>query len=255
MGKLNITAMATKYIQNTFEKSWEKDVEETRKVQFVISTDTKDRHGEVINMKGWKLDTFNNNPIVGYQHNVYGDNMCLPPNPDDVLGKSKAWIDNYKGKETLLAEVEFEPKEINPLAEKVFRKVLFGSLNSASVGILPIGKGKVERKTKDNGEVEQTYYYDGQELIEWSIVNIPANPDARAKSMKNHTVAALQYVQRMLPEFSMKDLTTMRVQEILDMVEKKAKGEDIDQLDLLEEQAKYNEKLNQILTKYKNLIK
>jgi len=247
--------MATKYIQNTFEKSFDSNVEETRTVQFVISTDTRDRHNEVINMKNWKLDTFNNNPIVGYQHNVYGDNMCLPPNPDDVLGKSKAWLDTYKGKAALLAEVEFEPKEINPLAEKVFRKVLFGSLNSASVGILPIGKGKVEKVTKDSGEVEQTYFYDGQELIEWSIVNIPANPDARAKSMKNHTVAALQFVQRMLPEFSMKDLTGMRIQEVLDMIEKKAKGEDLNQLDLLEEQAKYTDRFNSIFNKYKHLIK
>ena len=249
--------MATKYFQNTFEKSFDPNVEETRKVQFVISTESKDRHGEVINMKNWKLDTFNNNPIVGYQHNVYGDNMCLPPNPDDVLGKSKAWVDNYKGRPALIADVEFEPKEINPLAEKVFRKVLFGSLNAASVGILPIGKGHVESVTKDNGEVEKTYYYDGQELLEWSIVNIPANPDARAKSLKNHTEAALSFVQRMLPDFSMKDLKTMRIQEILDLVEKKQSGEDIAQLelDLVEAQAKYNDKLNSILNKYKQLIK
>ena len=243
--------MATKYIQNTFEKSFDKDVEETRKVQFVISTDTKDRHGEVINMKNWKLDTFNANPIVGYQHNVYGDNMCLPPNPDDVLGKSKAWLDTYKGKDALIADVEFEPKEINPLAEKVFRKVLFGSLNAASVGILPIGKGKVESKTKDNGDVEKTYYYDGQELIEWSIVNIPANPDAVAKAMKNHTEAALVFVQRLLPDFGMKELKTMRVQDILDMIEKKNSGEDLEKLERELQAKAYNDKLNQILTKYK----
>jgi hypothetical protein len=258
MERLNIiTTMVTKYIQNTFEKSFDSNVEETRKVQFVISTDSRDRHNEVINMKNWKLDTFNANPIVGYQHNVYGDNMCLAPNPDDVLGKSKAWIDQYKGKTALLAEVEFEPKEINPLAEKVFRKVLFGSLNAASVGILPIGKGKVEKTTKDSGDVEQTYYYDGQELIEWSIVNIPANPDARAKSMKNHTLSALQFVQRVLPEFSMKDLKTMRVNEILDLIERKTAGEDIAQLeiDLREAQEKYNERLNSILNNYKHLIK
>lgn len=248
--------MATKFIHNTFEKSFEKDVEETRRVQFVISTETKDRHGEVINMDNWKLDTFNANPIVGYQHNVYGDNMCLAPNPDDVLGKSKAWVDTYKGKKALLAEVEFEPKEINPLAEKVFQKVLFGSLNSASVGILPVGKGRVETKTDANGNSEKTYYYDGQELIEWSIVHIPANPDARVKSIKNHTESALLFVQRMLPDLGMKDLKTMRVQEILDLIEKKASGEDIHQLelDLQEAQAKYNEKLNAVLNKYKRLI-
>jgi hypothetical protein len=52
--------MVTKFFNNTFEKSFAENVQETREVQFVISTDTKDRHGEVINMKNWKLDTFNN---------------------------------------------------------------------------------------------------------------------------------------------------------------------------------------------------
>lgn len=222
-----------KFIQNIFEKSVKDNVEETREVQFVISTDTKDRHGEVINMKNWKLDSFNANPIVGYQHNVYGDNMCLAPNPDDVLGKSKAWLDTYKGKDALIASLEFEPKEINPLAEKVFRKVLFGSLNAASVGILPIGKGKFETKTDEKGNVlEKTYFYEGQELLEWSIVNIPANPDARAKSIKSHTESALVFVQRMLPDFGMKDLRQMKVQDILDLIEKKNNVEDLAQIEM-----------------------
>lgn len=211
--------MVTKY--STFEKSFAKDVEETRTVEFVISTGIRDRHNEVINMKNWNLDSFNANPIVGYQHNVYGDNMCLAPNPDDVLGKSKAWLDTYKGKPAVISSVEFEPKEINPLAEKVFRKVLFGSLNAASVGILPIGDGRFEERKMENGKTEKTYYYDGQELIEWSIVHIPANPDARAKSLKSQTESALLFVQRLLPDFGMKDLRGMKVQEILDLIEGK----------------------------------
>lgn len=238
--------MVTKFFNNTFEKSFSDNVEETREVQFVISTNTKDRHGEVINMKNWKLDTFNANPIVGYQHNVYGDNMCLPPNPDDVLGKSKAWLDMYKGKEALIASVEFEPKEINPLAEKVFRKVLFGSLNAASVGILPVGEGKVEKDVNGN----KTYFYDGQELIEWSIVNIPANPDARAKALKNQTESALVFVQRLLPDFGMKDLREMRIKDILDLIERKNVSPE--ELEEIVGPDPNLDKLNERLTKIKN---
>lgn len=238
--------MVTKFFNNTFEKSFSDNVEETREVQFVISTNTKDRHGEVINMKNWKLDTFNANPIVGYQHNVYGDNMCLPPNPDDVLGKSKAWLDMYKGKEALIASVEFEPKEINPLAEKVFRKVMFGSLNAASVGILPVGEGKVEKDVNGN----KTYFYDGQELIEWSIVNIPANPDARAKALKNQTESALVFVQRLLPDFGMKDLREMRIKDILDLIERKNVSPE--ELEEIVGPDPNLDKLNERLTKIKN---
>ena len=235
--------MVTKY--NTFEKSFTKDVEDTRTVEFVISTGTRDRHGEVINMKNWALDSFNANPIVGYQHNVYGDNMCLAPNPDDVLGKSKAWLDTYKGKDALISSVTFEPKEINPLAEKVFRKVLFGSLNAASVGILPIGEGE-EKEIKTEKGMQKTFFYEGQELIEWSIVHIPANPDARSKSLKNQTESALTFVQRLLPDFGMKDLRNMRVQEILDLIEGKQFKEEIVGAD------PNLDRLNEGLTKIKN---
>lgn len=213
----------TNYIQGIFERSYdEKTVEETRTIQFIISTDAKDRHRSVLNMDNWKLDNFNNNPIVGYQHNVYGDNMCTPPNPDDVLGKSRAWLDTYRGKRALLSDVTFEPKDINETAEKVFRKVLFGSLRAASVGFLEVGKGKTEYIRDEEGNVkDQTYFYGGQELIEWSVVNIPSNPEALQRSMRNHTLAALNFVQRLMEDYSIKDIRQMRVQEILDTLEKR----------------------------------
>jgi hypothetical protein len=214
---------STKYIQTHFElKEIPKDVEETRTIPFIINADVKDRHKDVLDYDKWNLANYNANPIVGYQHNVYGDNMCVPPNPDDVLGKGHAELDTYRGKKVLISTVEFEPKDINPTAEKVFRKVLFGSLRAASVGILPIGKIETEYTKNDKGEVTDfTNYWKGQELLEWSIVNIPANQESVRRSMKNHTVAALDFAARILEEFSVKDLRQMKVQEILDAIEKK----------------------------------
>jgi hypothetical protein len=215
--------MSTKYIQATFEKNFDaKTVEETRTIEFIINSERKDRHKDILDYNNWKLDNYNANPIVGYQHNVYGDNMCSGPNPDDVLGKGKAYPDTFKGMRVIVSSVEFEPKEINTTAEKVFRKVLFGSLNAASVGIVPTGKIKTEYTKSDKGEIiDQTNYWPGQELLEWSIVNIPANADAVRRSMKNHTIAALDFAAKLLEEYSIKDLKQMRVQEILDAIEKK----------------------------------
>src|SRR6185295_14621291 len=102
------------YLPGLVDRSFETDaevrkkMEETRTVPFIISSDTKDRHRTVINMKGWNLDNYKKNPIVGYQHNVYGDNMCSPPNPDDVIGTSRVWILEEGGKMLLMAEVTFE---------------------------------------------------------------------------------------------------------------------------------------------------
>lgn len=217
--------MSTKYIQTTFEKTIANDVEETRTIEFIINSERKDRHKDILDYDNWKLDNYNANPIVGYQHNVYGDNMCSGPNPDDVLGKGKAYLDTFKGYRVVVSSVQFEPKEINPTAEKVFRKVLFGSLNAASVGIVPTGKVKTEYIHNEKKEIiDQTNYWPGQELLEWSIVNIPANADAVRRSMKNHTLAALDFAAKLLEEYSIKDLKQMKVQEILDAIEKKHVG-------------------------------
>lgn len=193
-------------------------VEETRTVEFIISSADKDRHGTVLNMKGWNLDNFNANPIVGYQHNVYGNNLCYPDNPDNVLGPGRAYIEC----ERLIGSVTFETKDINPLAEKIFRKVLNGTLRATSVGFLEVGEGQYGQGEEQRGAKNETYYFAGQELLEFSVVNIPSNPKAVGRSVGHHTDAALGYLMRFMPEhISMKDLRQMKVQDVLDLVEGK----------------------------------
>src|SRR5688572_19778940 len=140
--------------------------EEDRTIEFIISSSAKDRHNSVLNMRGWKLDNFNMNPIVGYQHNVYGGNMCMPDNPDDVLGPGRAFMEGDK----LIGAVTFETKDINPQAEKIFRKVLNGTLRATSVGFLEVGQGELKKIQNSEGKViDEIYYFEGQELLEFSI--------------------------------------------------------------------------------------
>ena len=149
---------------------------ESRKVTFVASDGTRDTAGTVLNQDGWDLERFNNNGIIGYQHKVYGS-YDGTDNPDNVIGKGHAYLEDGK----LMVDVEFEPKEINELAEKVYQKILFGSLNAVSVGFLPIGKGAWGKGDEGPGEERETYYYAGQELLEISVVNIPSNSNATRK--------------------------------------------------------------------------
>lgn len=191
-----------------------------RTIEFIISSSDKDRHGTVLNMKGWNLDNFNANPIVGYQHNVYGHNLCYPDNPDNVLGPGRAYLEGDK----LIGSVTFETKEINPLAEKIFQKVLNGTLRATSVGFLETGEGRYGEGEERAGGKQETYYFDGQELLEFSIVNIPSNPKAVGRSISNHADAALGYIMRFMPEHvSMQDVRKMSVQEVLDLVAGKVK--------------------------------
>ena len=193
------------------------DVETTRTVQFVISNSTRDRHRTVLDPTKWQLDNFNRNGIVGYQHNVYGDGMCDGPNPDDVIGRGRAFLEG----DQLIGEVTFEPADINPQAEKIFRKVLFGSLRATSVGFTEIGKGKYGTGKEAAGSPDETYYFAGQELLEFSIVNIPSNPDATKRALRDQTSHALMFVKRALGgDTSFADLEKLTVGEVLRQLDK-----------------------------------
>lgn len=176
-----------KYCRSTFEAQIEKDtVESTRQITFVIASEATGRNHKnkfMYNWDKWDLENFNSNPIVGYQHNVYGDNMFLPPNPDDVIGKATAWMDTFKGKRVIMSKVTFEPAELNATADKVFRKIIFGSLNASSTGVIPTGPLKSEVVRNDKNEItDYLLNFPGQSLVEWSIVHIPADPAALRKS-------------------------------------------------------------------------
>jgi hypothetical protein len=214
---------STKYNQSIFTANIDKTtVESTRTITFTIaaeSTGREHRNKFVYNWDNWNLSKFNSNPIVGYQHNVYGDNMCLAPNPDDVIAKATAGIDTFQGKKVLVSDATFEPAELNATAEKVFRKILWGSLNASSVGVLPVGQIKKETFKNEAGNNDYTLNFEGQELIEWSIVQIPADPQALRRSMKNHTMGALSFLQRYAPQLSMNDMMQMRVDQLIAILE------------------------------------
>lgn len=156
-----------------------KDEQGSRKITFVASDGTRDSAGTVLNVNGWKLDRFNSNGIIGYQHKVYGG-WDDTDNPDNVIGKGYAYVKDGQ----LLVDVEFEPAEINELAEKIYQKLLFGSLKAVSVGFMPVGKGQWGKDEESLDGKNPTYYYAGQELLEVSVVNIPANPNALKKGLE-----------------------------------------------------------------------
>ena len=159
----------------SFTPEIRKKDEETRTITFVASDGSRDSAHTVLNQDGWKLDRFNKNPIIGYNHDIYGG--WGGNDVDKVIGKGRAYVEDGK----LMVDITFEPKEINELAEKVFQKILFGSLNAVSVGFLPVGKGAWGKGSEAPGEANETYYYAGQELLEISVVNIPANSNATRK--------------------------------------------------------------------------
>lgn len=149
-----------------------------RIVEFVASTSDVDSYNTVLPADKWDLSRYAKNGIVGYMHEVYGDNWREKADPDDVIGIGRAWVDDDK----LIISIKFEPADLNERADKIFRKIQFGSLNAVSVGFDVTAPG--HWGNKKDGEDPEVYYYNGQELLEVSVVNIPANANAVRRSIR-----------------------------------------------------------------------
>lgn len=127
-----------------------------------ISTVTPDRFGDIINPYGMDAENFRKNPIVLFGHNhhtrgnVIGKNIAL--NVDDFGVKAiTQFADTPAGKDLYILNKE-------------------GFLNAWSIGYIP-KKTKTQNTTINNQSVSYNII-DEWELLEYSSVVIPANPDA-----------------------------------------------------------------------------
>ena len=156
-----------------------------RQVEFVISTEAPDTYGTVFKSSGWDLKRYQNNPVVFYAHKSYSDN------PDLLVGTSSI---RQEGSE-LIGVVTFEEEEINPLSEKVLRKIAAGTLRMASISAIP---KKGHWGDEKFGEDRDLIYFDEQELLEWSIVPIGSNPEALKRNADN----VLEYKNTIIRELA-----------------------------------------------------
>jgi|CXWL01.1.fsa_nt_gi HK97 family phage prohead protease len=126
----------------------------------VVSTDAVDRDKDIIDPQGWRLANFRLNPIVLWQHR-----RDLPP-----IGKAP---DIRVSGSRLIATMECPPAGVSPLADEINGLMAAGFLHSASVGFLPIRS--VYNAERDGLDILEA------ELLEFSIVNIPSNAEARVQ--------------------------------------------------------------------------
>lgn len=156
-------------------RKFSKDVEKTRTIEFVFSDETRDSFGTIFTASGWDLDRFNKNGIALYNHDSYSGN------PDLCIGSARAWV---VGKQ-LRGSITFEEKELNPIADKLFRKYLAGTLKAVSIRYNPIENGKWGDMSPEGKT--PTYYIGKRELIEISCVPIPSNKNALTRALGKET--------------------------------------------------------------------
>jgi len=152
--------------------------------------------------------------------------MCNPPDPDDVIAKSpQIDVEELASVKALVGYPVFETADLNLKADKIFRKLLLGTLNASSVGFLEVGAGQWGVNEEAAGHDNETYYFQGQELLEFSIVNIPSNPQALVKSMRTQTATAITFAYHALGgKFRLSQIENMRVRDVLDLLD----GKDIE---------------------------
>lgn len=139
----------------------------SREVRVVVSDETVDRYGDIIRVKGWDLKHFKKNPVLLWAH----DSSQPPIGTVPIIDK-----ETEGGEPRLVATAKLLPEGTYDFADLIGRILEADGLRATSVGFLPNKEPKPIRDAND--DFITGFEFVGQELLEISIVPVPANPAA-----------------------------------------------------------------------------
>lgn len=162
-------------------------VDEARmSVTLPVSTCGKDRMGDIVEPRGClpHLKNYERNPRVFFSHRSTDHPIGSARNPD--TGELALWVSD----DCITSTCYFHGE--TPESEVIFRLVKRKELQAASIGFLPVVASILKRKkggggNEDNdhgekvinfGDMFPALRFSEWDLTEWSIVPIPANPEA-----------------------------------------------------------------------------
>ena len=119
---------------------------------FVVSEETPDRVGDVIDVKGWKLDTFEKNPIALFAHDH-----------ERIIGKWKNV--RTKGKQ-LIGDLKLASTNLGQMVKKLLEEDI---LRAVSVGFQPLDYDPIDKE-----DPWGAWHIKSAELYEISVVAVPA---------------------------------------------------------------------------------
>jgi HK97 family phage prohead protease/HK97 family phage major capsid protein len=130
-------------------------------MEFILSDSTSDRYGDVIEASGWDFKSFLKNPIALFNHDR-----------DAPIGK---WANVRIAGEELRGDLLLAPKGTSRRIDEIRRLVEADILRAVSVGFRPLEHEPINAKDPFSGR-----RYIKSELVETSLVAVPANPNAIA---------------------------------------------------------------------------
>jgi len=148
---------------------------ESRTISYLVSDETPDRMGDIIRVKGWDLTNYKRNPVILWAH----DGKSVPP-----IGRARNVRRRY-GPPRLTADIEFAPADAHEFAETIYQLASRGFIRATSVGFLPVETEDADEKKRDAlGVGPYGQIFASSELMEISVVAVPANPSALQDGVK-----------------------------------------------------------------------
>jgi HK97 family phage prohead protease len=133
---------------------------------WTLSTFDLDRYDERIDPHGWDFKRYMENPVVEWSHRY-----DIP-----AIGKIENLTIDDKG---LHGVVFFNSKDFDPFGWSIGERVKVGVIRAGSVGFRVL---EIEIPSKEDSKDGTNLIFRKQELLEFSICNVPANPFALAKN-------------------------------------------------------------------------
>ena len=144
------------------------DAETEQGFAWTLSTYDLDRFGERIDPKGWDFKRYMENPIVEWAHR-----FDIP-----AIGKMESLTIDETG---LHGIVYFNDKSYDFFGWSIGQRVKAGVIRAGSVGFRVL---EIEIPSKADSQDGTSLIFRKQELLEFSICNVPANPFALTKTME-----------------------------------------------------------------------
>lgn len=139
---------------------------------FTVSTATPDRDGDVVRVTGWDFAAWKKNPVILWAHD-----HSIP-----AIGRGLGIKKN--GADGIVSTAAFPLREVYEFGGMIGELIAAKILGASSVGFIP----SEYKAIYDDEERFAGWDFLKKAMIEWSVVNVPANAEALVSRAKAHKI-------------------------------------------------------------------
>jgi HK97 family phage prohead protease len=143
-----------------------------KSIEWTFSTFDLDRYGERIDPLGWDFAQYVKNPVIEWAHCFH-----IP-----AIGRAENICVDENG---LHGSLIFNDKSFDVFGWSIGERVRAGVIRAGSVGFRVM---EIEIPSKEDSKDGTSLIFRKQELLEFSVCNVPANPFALAKNSEQGTM-------------------------------------------------------------------